>query len=212
MIRGFVSDLDGVVVNSENIAYEVLRKYAAELGYVLTERDYSKFIGKKRSESERIAREELGIPFNRDYSAEIGRRLLIAYEDVRLNDGYIQLLDLLSSRRIRIALASISSETLIEKKLQTVGLMQRFEAIVSAQETGNKVVAYLQAVKAIDLLPKDCFALEDSPSGARAAKDAGLYCVVVPNRFQSDSDFTVADEVHSSIPEFLSNGQILRRI
>ena len=46
----------------------------------------------------------------------------------------------------------------------------------------------------------------------KAAKEAGLYCVIIPNQALSSADFSFADEIHKTIPDFLNNSPIIQQI
>ncbi|MCX7840700.1 MAG: HAD-IA family hydrolase, partial [Anaerolineae bacterium] len=52
---------------------------------------------------------------------------------------------------------------------------------------------YLRACESLCANTAHCVALEDSASGARAAKAAGLYVIVVPNRYTQHQDLSFAD-------------------
>jgi beta-phosphoglucomutase-like phosphatase (HAD superfamily) len=106
----------------------------------------------------------------------------------------------------------MSPREIIDAILSATGLGGRFIATVSAREAGSKRDAYLAAVRRMAIRPSECFALEDSPGGARAAKEAGLYCVAIPNAFLKNADFSFVDEVHRSIREFLANGRVLETL
>jgi phosphoglycolate phosphatase len=59
--------------------------------------------------------------------------------------------------------------------------------------------AYLQALSALDLRPAQALALEDSASGVRAAKAAGLFTLVTPTAWTRNEDFSGADLVLPSL-------------
>jgi len=52
---------------------------------------------------------------------------------------------------------------------------------------------YLRAVEVLGVAPEEALALEDSPNGIAAAKDAGLWVVAVPNALTAEGDLSRAD-------------------
>ncbi len=212
--KGFVSDMDGVVADTEAAWYEGARRFLAQYGAELSREIYQRFIGRPPQEEANFFRSEYGIPLSiEEITASVRRNVISAVRtEIRLNDGYLELLKSMKRNQIKISLASTSPRVLIDRILDVCGIKKYFLASVSVDETGSKASAYLRAIEMVGLTPQDCFALEDSPTGARAAKEAGLYCVVVSNPHLNGADFSFADEVHNSIPEFLQNGKILKEI
>lgn len=83
------------------------------------------------------------------------------------------------------------------------GLDHQWQALVCANEepTRDKAELYRHALTVLDVLADDALAFEDSPSGLRAAKRAGVLCVAVPNEITRAAAFDEADAVLSSLAE-----------
>ncbi|MEZ6188967.1 MAG: HAD family phosphatase [Planctomycetota bacterium] len=82
------------------------------------------------------------------------------------------------------AIASSSPTRLIELTLETLGWTPGFPTRCSAQEVARGKPApdvYLLAAERLRVDPARCLALEDSPTGARAARAAGMTCWAVPD-------------------------------
>jgi beta-phosphoglucomutase-like phosphatase (HAD superfamily) len=60
---------------------------------------------------------------------------------------------------------------------------------------------YLKTVQTLQVEPDQAVALEDSEPGCRAAKNAGLKAVAIPNRFSERQDLSVADLIVKSATE-----------
>ncbi|HLE07411.1 MAG TPA: HAD family phosphatase [archaeon] len=213
MIKGFVSDMDGTVVNSETLCFESTKMFLEKFGIEFSKKDFSDIIGYTEIEAAKLLKEKFKISLSIDYIFSERRKFLEALnENAYLIEDYLRLISLLKNNNVKISLASSSPKKLIEKTLKRNAIEQHFIASVSAEEVGSKVNAYKTAVEKMGLRTSECFALEDSVFGARAAKDAGLYCVLIPNEFMNGHDTSFVDEVHKSIRDFLHKGKVLKEL
>ncbi len=212
VFKGFISDMDGIVANTEYLWYEGTRKFLEQFGIIFSKKGFAKLIGGHLRGDAKMLKEEFKLPLT-EQEISINRRKIVLDEmtgKIELNDGYMDLLNLLQKNKIKISLATMSSQEVIDKVLDETGVRNHFDHIVSSFYLKNKAEAYLKAANLMKIETSECFALEDSVSGAIAAKEAGIYCVVIPNGLlSSDTDFLFADEIHSSIREFLSRGTVL---
>jgi len=86
-----------------------------------------------------------------------------------------------------LAVATSSSPDIANILLSRCGINRYFDAIVTTSEAGKSKPSpevYLLAAKKIGVSPADCIVFEDSPNGLSAAKNAGMYCIVI----QSDKE------------------------
>jgi beta-phosphoglucomutase-like phosphatase (HAD superfamily) len=58
---------------------------------------------------------------------------------------------------------------------------------------------YLKALDRAKLAPAECLVVEDTRRGLQAALEAGLRCIVVPNRLAPDNDFPGAYRIFSDL-------------
>ena len=104
-----------------------------------------------------------------------------------------------------MAVASSSVRTDIEVILQSLGLLDEFEVIISGDQVKEgkpHPEIFLGAARLLGIEPAHCLALEDTTYGVAAAKAAGMYCIAVPNRFTANQDFDQADLVLDSLAQF----------
>lgn len=212
-LRGFVSDMDGVVADTEEFWYAGTRKFLQAFGVEYSREEFGQCVGKPPIENSRMFKEKYGLPLSENdaHKARLNEVMAALNTGLKLNDGYIDLLLILEKNRIRTSLASNSPLEIINKILDTTKIRRYFTAIVSADQVGNKVEAYRLAVKSMHLKIAECFALEDSLSGVRAAKEAGLYCIAVPSQFANGADFSIANEIHKNIRTALQNSPAIKR-
>ena len=91
--------------------------------------------------------------------------------------------------KVPMAVASGSSREGVEKTLQTLGISDWFDEVVSSNEVANGKPApdiFLEAALRIGIAPKDCVVFEDARSGIIAARAAGMEVVAVPTHLHLD--------------------------
>ncbi len=106
---------------------------------------------------------------------------------------------------VKLGLASNSPRFLVDTALQTAGLADAFDAIVTSDDVEHPKPApdiYLLICERLGVAPADAIALEDSASGVTAAKAAGLTCIAVPQF--AETDVSAADRVLGSLEELLN--------
>ena len=126
--------------------------------------------------------------------------------------GVPSALALCQSLGLRLALASSSPMRIIDAVLGRLRMQERFEVVHSAEfEVRGKPdpAVFLTAARRLSLPPEECVALEDSIMGLRAARDAGMRCIVVPDpRLRDDPALGAADLVLGTLAEL--DGRALR--
>ncbi len=189
-----VFDCDGLLVDSERCWHAAYRASAAAVGRSLDGMSLAAFAGASVGlAAERLSR-ALGQPVSHRLLREELQRAVETLP-VEPLPGVERLLALLS-RELPLAVASNGPRDAVETLLQRTGLRRRFSVLVSAeQKPAPKPYqhVYLEACRRIDADPSDAIALEDSPTGAAAARAAGLLVVAVPSSRERpiDADLTV---------------------
>jgi HAD superfamily hydrolase (TIGR01509 family) len=209
-----VFDLDGVIVDSEQVWDDVREEYVRESGGTYTASATRDMMGMSSGEWSRYLADELGVPGTpQEINAEVVRRMLDRYgEDPPLIDGAVEAVRR-AAARWPLAIASSSNPELIEVVLRAAGLRELFSVVVSSQEVAHGKPApdvYLEAAHRLGVEPARCVAVEDSHNGIRSAKAAGMTVVAVPNpHFPPDDDtLALADVVVRTVaaltPELLA--------
>jgi beta-phosphoglucomutase-like phosphatase (HAD superfamily) len=187
IIRAVVFDMDGLLVDSEQIVFDAMCAAAQGLG-----RDgpplevFKRMVGLPAQASDEILVEHFGAEFDLiAWRTEVSRHFqAIAVGGIMLKAGVVELLDLLDQRALPRAIATSSPRGAVEHSLGPHGLVGRFDAVISRElQTRHKPHPdpYLKAAAALGIAPQDCLALEDSHNGVRAAAAAGMMTVMVPD-------------------------------
>ena len=197
MIAGVVFDLDGVLLDSEQIWDAVREQLVRERGGRWHDRAQREMMGMSSTEWSRYLHEELGVPDPpEEISAEVVRRLETIYrERLPVIPGAREAVERLAERW-PLGLASSSNRELIELALDLLGVADRFQAIVSSEEVARGKPApdvYLEAAGRLRVEPGCAAAIEDSHNGIRAAKAAGMRVIVIPNRHFPPGDDALAE-------------------
>ena len=207
MIDAVVFDLDGVLIQTEEIWDEVREALARERGGRYDAEAQRAMMGMSSTEWSRYMHEELGIEDDPDaINAEVVRRMQARYrEELPLIDGAVDAVERLAARW-PLAVASSSNRPLIDAVLELSGLARCFRATASSEEVARGKPApdvYLEAARRLGVDPARCAAVEDSHSGIRSAKAAGMRVLAIPNpSFPPDEEaLAQADAVLASLAE-----------
>jgi HAD superfamily hydrolase (TIGR01509 family) len=207
VIDAVVFDMDGVIVDSEQVWDDVREEYTHELGGTYTESATRDMMGMSSVEWSRYMADELNVPgAPAEINAAIVARMLARYGAAPpLIDGAVDAVRR-AAERWPLAIASSSNPELIEVVLGAAGLSELFPVAVSSQEVARGKPApdvYLEAARRLGVAPAQCAAVEDSHNGIRSAKAAGMRVVAVPNpHFPPDAEaLAEADAVVLSVAE-----------
>ncbi|HEX3806309.1 MAG TPA: HAD family phosphatase [Gaiellaceae bacterium] len=207
MIDAVVFDLDGVIVDSEQVWDDVRETYTRESGGTYTETATRDMMGMSSLEWSRYMADALGVPGTpEEINAAIVARMLERYgEAPPLIPGAVEAVRAIAARW-PVAIASSSNPELIEVVLRVSGLAGVVRVAVSSQEVARGKPApdvYLEAARRLGVDPTGCAAVEDSHNGILSAKAAGTFVVAVPNPHfpPHDDALAEADVVLGSIAE-----------
>lgn len=196
-VQAFVFDLDGLMVNSEELSLIAWRRVLAPFGKNLEEQDYFTLIGQdSRASADQVIRGS-GIPLSWDQLAQAHWKELksIINRDLEPRPGLIDLVTAIGQSGYPLAIASNSPSDYVGLAVKAIGLGASFGCLVGRDQVAQGKPApdvYLAAAACLSVLPTHCVALEDSPIGLQAALAAGMRCIVVPNDHLAGGDFTGA--------------------
>lgn len=186
-VRAVIFDLDGVIVDSEIWWDEARQAFAAERGRRWTEGDRRAVMGANSRQWSVTMRQRLAIE---DAPPSIERAIVDAVVGRYRREGAPAIEGAAEAvRRIAAALptglASSAHREVIDAALAATGLDGVFRVVVSSDEVTKgkpEPDVYLEAARRLRIPPRACLVVEDSYNGVRAAKAAGMTCVLVPNR------------------------------
>jgi HAD superfamily hydrolase (TIGR01509 family) len=202
-----VFDLDGLLLDTEQVWDEVREALTRERGGRWHDRAQADMMGMSSTEWSRYMHETLGLA---EPPEELNRLVVD-----RMQERYRERLPLVAGaveavRRINgrwpLGLASSSNRELIDLALELMGLADVLRATVSSEEVMRGKPApdvYLEAARRLGVAPERVVAVEDSAAGIRSAKAAGTRVIAIPNRHfpPPDDVLGLADVVLDSLAD-----------
>lgn len=206
MVRAVIFDFDGLILDTEEPVFrswvEVYREHGAQLPF---ER-WVEIVGSTTSgfHPQRHLEELLGRPLSKEV---LDRRIVRRTEFVHAKEllpGVLQHIEEARSRGLKLGVASSSTTGWVKGHLARLGILDRFHCLRCRDDVANVKPApdlYLAVLECLGVAAAEAFAIEDSPNGITAAKQAGLRCVAIPNVITAGLDLSRADVVLSSLAE-----------
>lgn len=190
MIKGFIFDLDGVLVDTAHMHYKAWKRLANTLDIDFSEKQNEQLKGIGRSESLRKILEWGGTTIgNEEFEKLMAQK----------NAWYLEMLDsmkeddtlpgvkefLHESRKLKLKLALGSASKNARTIIERVNVTDYFDAIVDGNETNKSKPdpqVFLKAAEALDLSPSSLVVFEDSQAGIEAANTGGFYSVGIGSK------------------------------
>jgi len=197
--------MDGVIVDSEPVHYEIETSVMRDLGVNISRKEYLTFVGKtsKNMWTELIDRFDLEVSVESAIQMSKDRYHHELYHTDRplAISGTLQLIKGLHAAGKKLVLASSSTLENIHMVLEKHQLKQYFSHIVGGDEVNNgkpEPDIFNLAAKRAKTLPSQCLVIEDSRNGVAAAKAAGMRCIGYdnpssPGQLLYDADLVITD-------------------
>jgi len=204
-VKAIFWDNDGVLVDTEQLYFQVTQQVLASAGVRLTEDEYVELFLVQGRGAWHLA-EERGIPAaeidrlrdrrNTIYSESLGRAPLVLA-------GVQSVLDELHGKYV-MGIVTTSSKEHFDVIHQSSGLLRYFDFVLTAGNYARKKPhpdPYLRAVECSGVDRRACVAVEDSERGLASATAAGLRCLVVPTPLTRGRAFAGAHRVLRNVTE-----------
>ena len=188
--QAVIFDMDGLMLDSERALLGCLAQAGADAGHDLPEDLLLSLIGSsdavtRQIIASRVGAESVDALLRDSYARYDG----IVAGGVPHRPGIIDLLETLAAQGIPRAVATSTRRPLALRKLETAGLLRYFEHVATSSDVAHAKPApdiYLLAAHKLGIAPRHCLALEDSPTGVRAALAAGMTVIQIPDLLEPD--------------------------
>ena len=188
--KGFIFDLDGVIVDTAKYHYLAWKKLANDLGFEFTKEQNEMFKGVSRKRCLEILLDIGNVQATQDQFDKWMVEKNIDYlkyidkmDESEILPDVIKILNFLRKHKQPVALGSASKNA--KPILDKVGLLSYFDAIVD----GNNVTkakpdpeVFLIAAKQLGVNPNDCLVFEDAVAGIQAANNANMTSIGIGNK------------------------------
>ena len=188
--KGFIFDLDGVIVDTAKYHYLAWKHLADELGIPFTPEQNEQFKGvsRKRCLEILLGWGDLKVPQSQ-FDAWLAEKNedYLRYIDKMTEDEILpdvpRVLNFLRQHKVPMGLGSASKNA--RPILKKVGLIAYFNTIVDGTQVSKAKPdpeVFMIAARDLNLAPENCIVLEDAIAGIEAANIAGMTSVGIGDR------------------------------
>jgi len=192
--------MDGVLIDSEPLFMEINKEIFAELGLDFEKFDHSKIVG--------MSSPNMWSKIKSIYNLNHDVTNLIEMEKSRVNNVFksdkitkpmkdvTDLLEILKSKNYSLSVASSSAMKNIQLVLGKLDLLKYFTFIASGDDVTNSKPApdiFLKVSEKLNVAVINCFVIEDSTNGVKAANAAGMHSIGFKNNNTNSQNITEAD-------------------
>ena len=191
--KAVIFDMDGVIFDTEKVYLDIWIEVFEKYGYKMTKELYVNVMGTGRKNVIKTFLENFGddLPIEKMYEEKDNQLFyIIENQGIPLKEGVKELFSMLKEKNYKIALATSAKRERVEKQIKDKWLKESFDAIVCGDDVEKGKPSpdiFLKAAKKIDVEPENCFVVEDSPAGIKAAFSGGMKGIHV-------EDLKVAEE------------------
>jgi HAD superfamily hydrolase (TIGR01509 family) len=205
-LKAVIFDMDGLMLDSQRIATKAWEKAVVTFGYCLTDEIYLSLIGRTIPDTNEILRSAFGSDFPVNEVRHLAEKEfsdLTKDSGIPVKRGLGELLDFIEKKHLKTAVATSTARYYCLHHLQRTHLAHRFKVIVCGDEVPRGKPApdlFLKASELLDVVPESCVVLEDSYAGVRAAYNARMIPIMVPDLKEADDEMrTLAHAVVSDL-------------
>jgi beta-phosphoglucomutase len=190
MIRGFLFDLDGVIVDTAKYHFLAWKRLADELSIPFSENDNERLKGVSRMRSLEIILELGSLELSEQVKEELATKKNGWYVDYitkmtpeEILPGALAFIQQAKDHNIKVALGSASKNAMTI--LERLKITSYFDAIISGNEVNvakPDPEVFLKGAEALGLAPEECLVFEDAEAGVEAAINGHMKCVGIGSK------------------------------
>lgn len=206
-IKALIFDFDGLILDTETALLRSWEEIYADYGISVSLPEWASLLGSSTDPAGayEIIEKHIGAPIDREaIRARRTQRELELLKSEEVMPGVLDLIAEARGRNLRLGVASSSDRKWVLGHLMKLGLHTHFESIRCADDVSNTKPSpdlYLDVLGDMGIQPDQAIAFEDSFHGVEAAKEAGIFCVAVPNNVTRHLPMPKADLTVNSLSE-----------
>jgi len=207
MIKGIIFDFDGLICDTETPELKAWYELFAEYNQKFPLNEYLATVGAKYNDLTplQMLKDMVDYPINaetiRKDFLDLKKKLM---DQEPLRPGVLDYLKSAKKSRLKIGLASSAPRDWVVHHIERLSIDNFFDCIRTSEHVKNPKPdpeVYACTLNCMGLLPHEVIALEDSPNGVEAAKQAGLHVAAVPNSVTKVFNFEKADLLIDSLTD-----------
>lgn len=212
MIEAIIFDMDGLMLDTENVALECWQKAGEQYGYTITKELMLQAIGTTITDTKQLLFNNFGDDFPFEEARNLRSQYIKEHIDthgIPTKEGLIDLLAYCQKEQIPIAVATSTHRHRAEPLLEKIGIKAYFDYIICGDDVTKgkpEPDIFLLASKTLGIHTNRCIVLEDSENGVLAASRAGTIPIWVPDLI---IDSTIAKHHAKYICDSLIDAKIL---
>lgn len=211
MIKTVIMDFDGIVIDTENIWFDLYNEYfKSEFDYEFTRKEFLMAVGSTTDQLNDYFKQNTGLqvdfdPINENLTPEFRKRSLT----LPARPGIPEFIQAVKANNLKLSLATSSHAVMPTKQLERLNLIKYFDELVSRDDVEQVKPApdlFLKVLELTDTYPEEALILEDSENGLNAADKIPVSTIIYPNEVTKIGHFSTAlavvDDARDAIKYF----------
>ena len=213
-MKAFLIDMDGLLINSEDVANTTFKHVLSQYGATFTDQDHSDILGTTGPQWSRALTDRFNLPIAADelreqFYQEFRKKL---DESIELMPGAQAFLDWIVENGYKKALVTSAGKRNADRNIELLGLNGYFDAIITSESIEHGKPApdpYLKGAELLGVESSECIVLEDSNAGEESGKAAGCLVIAIPTVFADKTAYDKADYIEENLVTALKTIQNL---
>ena len=199
-MRAFIFDMDGVLFDSERAVLGIWEEIAGEWGLDGIGQVFIQCVGTNKQRTREILYAAYPALDFALFDETVRSRFRARYGGGRLpfKPGAAVILSGLKAAGVPLALASSTRLETVKRELDEAGLLPYFDVVVGGDMVTHSKPdpeIFLMAASLLGAEPDDCWVVEDSFNGVRAAHAGVMHPIMVPDMLPPDGEMEAKAEI-----------------
>ncbi|WP_236912583.1 HAD family hydrolase [Clostridium sp. Cult1] len=204
-MKAVIFDMDGVIIDSEPLHFELEVELLEELGGKITKEEHKSFVGTTDYHMWNTFKDKFNLKPSVEEMVEMKKkRFLENIDKVQLIDNFKEFMLALYDEGYPMALASSNNKKAVDAIVKKFSLDKYLKFFISGEEVNKgkpNPEIFLTVAEKMKVEPSYCLVIEDAKNGVKAAKGAGMKCIGLQSPNSGNQDLSEADLVVNNFKE-----------
>lgn len=196
--KAVLFDFDGIIADTLTYHVRAWQINFIDYGVNIFPEDIYPLEGRRADEIARILAQKKGLSLSESELQEITKRKRATYRRITRAKVYPATEKLINSLKEKSVKLGLVTGSIISNMEPVVGseFLKNFDVIVTGDDVANakpNPEPYLTAAERLGVKSEECIVIENAPSGIKAAKNAGMYCIAVKTTIKDEDQLKEAD-------------------